>query len=209
MVKKNILLLNGPPRSGKDTLAKQLVDQYGFAHFKITSRWKERVHALYGMDPLKFPHDHFEAVKDTPQGAFYGLTPRQAYIEVWEKYFLPKHGENVLMDWLIGDIDNSPNENIVISDVGFDRECKYLFQYYGKQCLLTKIFRSGYNFVNDTRDYVKRDSAILKIGTSKIDRHAVIFNSREPHDMVNELKFIWSSAFTTPLIPRIEGESHE
>lgn len=201
-VRKSILLLNGPPRSGKDTLAKLLETKYGFHHLKITSRWKERVHALYGMNPEQYPHDFFEETKDTPQAAFMGISPRQAYIKVWEDYFLPAHGENVLMDWLIDDIDNSPSNFIVISDLGFDREATYLFNYFGNTALAVKIFRQGFEYKNDSRGYIQRDSTKVKTRRGSLEyRIANIYNvnDKPPENMLIDFEFIWDAAFVTPL----------
>lgn len=200
---KNIVLLNGPPRSGKDTLANQLVERFGFRHFKITAKWKERVHALYGLDPKQYPHDFFEKVKDEPNALFHGSSPRRAYIDVWENYFKHAHGEEVLMDWLINEIDNCEDHLIVISDVGFDREAKYLFEYYGKQALLIKVFRNGYTFAGDSRDYVKRDSAKTYLAKDRVDyRYGNVYNNKTPEDMVTEFKLVFGAGFTTPLIEK-------
>jgi len=100
-----ILLLNGPPGSGKDHAARVIRDRYfgRVAITKFAKVLKERTHALYGLgetDPVEgtfkpYAHDEYENVKDTPLDEFLGLTPRQAYIGVSERYFKPMHGEQV------------------------------------------------------------------------------------------------------------------
>ncbi len=70
----HILLVNGPPRSGKDTLGEGILRDIPYARiFKMAEVVKEGTHASYALleasgQPL--PHDHFEAVKDDPLPEF-------------------------------------------------------------------------------------------------------------------------------------------
>ncbi len=84
-----IILVNGPPRSGKDTIGQLLCQRLPLVLDKFARKLKEAAHALYGMPEL--PHDHFEACKDTPLEQFFGKSPRQVYIAVSETYFKPLH----------------------------------------------------------------------------------------------------------------------
>lgn len=88
-----LYLLNGPPRSGKDTIAEMLVTDLGAEHWKLAKELKERCHGAYRLDK---PADAFEAVKDLPSGLFLGLTPREAYIRFHETFLKPAHGFEVL-----------------------------------------------------------------------------------------------------------------
>ena len=47
MSKYPIIVLEGPDGSGKTTLAKMLVDEYGFAYRHLTYRFKDRMHLYH------------------------------------------------------------------------------------------------------------------------------------------------------------------
>src|SRR5690349_14966217 len=85
-----LLLVNGPPRSGKDTVGAILREFFPGSIYetKMAKALKERTHALYNLlDPetgRALRHDAFELVKDQPRDEFRGLTPRRAYIAVSE-----------------------------------------------------------------------------------------------------------------------------
>lgn len=89
------LLINGPARSGKDTLAAILANrpqtEGRILHF--AKALKDATHAAYGL--FNIAYDFFEAKKDSPLPEFFGLTPRQAYIAHSEDYFKKLHGQGV------------------------------------------------------------------------------------------------------------------
>lgn len=154
---KRILFLNGPPRSGKDTLGRLLQGallRSGWlsVSFKYAKLLKERTHALYGSSA---PHDAFEETKDEPNDLFLGLTPRQAYIAVSEKYMKPVHGEDVfgrlLRDELVAELRGHV---AIITDSGFRAEAAPIIEEYGiEQCLLIRLARAGCTFEGDSRSY--------------------------------------------------------
>ena len=204
---KRVVLLNGPAGSGKDALAHMLVDNLDFCHLKVTGNHKERVHALYGMPDAGY--DYFEGHKDEKRPEFYGLTPRQAYIRVWEDYFKPMHGENFLIDELISDIDNSEYERFVVSDIGFDRECKALINYYALDSGVFKIMRPGIQYdMNDTRSYVSSSAVELKVSAqpggkapSVVDqnRSTTLFNQETLDQFYNNFIRKYQKLFTDDL----------
>jgi hypothetical protein len=149
-----IILVNGPPGSGKDTLGKHLVERYPqFEIAKFAWEIKERTHSLYGRPEL--PHDHFEEVKDIPSGFFMGLTPRQAYIHVSEMYFKPVHGQEVFGNLLVKHLTTRVMASgYVITDSGFESEAVPVLRHYGSEnCILVRINGRG-TFSNDSRSYI-------------------------------------------------------
>lgn len=199
---KRIVLLNGPAGSGKDTLAEQLEQRLNFKHLKITAQFKERVHGLYFMPHLSY--DAFEHCKDQKRSEFFGLTPRQAYINVWEHYFKPIHGENFLIEELITQIDNSEHERFVISDMGFDREAVAFMGYYGVQAGVIKLTRSGHFFnSNDTRKYVSRQAATVKLPNSTRTQYSILHNSSTIDDLyvnfIDTYQLLFDDAVSQPL----------
>lgn len=157
---KDVILLNAPPRAGKDTAAEWFENNSNglgvVEHMKFSKLLKERTHAMYGNAEL--PYDHFESSKDTPQDFFLGISPRQAYINFSELYMKPVHGQSVWVDLLSTEINNSLANTIVISDLGFQVEFDRLRELNTDiRFFLLKIYRKGYDFSNDSRDYVKMD----------------------------------------------------
>lgn len=132
-----VVLLNGPPRAGKDhtggLIVDRLVRRHGMAPHqvqvhKFAKILKERTHAAYGMSA---PWDAFEDCKDVPLASFLGLTPRDAYIAFSERYMKPLHGEDVFGRFLASELSlaaqgGRPLETAVITDSGFRPEAAAL-----------------------------------------------------------------------------------
>lgn len=160
---KKIILLNAPPQSGKDYAASYLIKKYeGVKTDKFARVLKERTHGLYGF--AWKPHDYYESVKDIPNGDFYGLTPRQAYINVSETYFKVHHGNSIFGLILSKELDKYDWNINIISDSGFKKEAEVLIEKYGAEnIILIRIIREGYNFNGDSRSYIYLDHNICSI----------------------------------------------
>ena len=150
-----IILLNGPPRCGKDTVAGVIAHRHGAYHTKFARRLKEDTHALYGMPEMA--HDAFEHCKDDPCSEFRGLTPRRAYIAVSEKLMKPLHGERIYGEILCEAIRGHVGErDIVVSDSGFVPEALEVVDRFGAdQVALVRIHRAGCTFASDSRGYIE------------------------------------------------------
>tara|TARA_R110000796_G_C14524572_1_gene431228 strand:+ start:127 stop:708 length:582 start_codon:yes stop_codon:yes gene_type:complete len=160
-----IILLNGPPRSGKDYAGRVLLEHLpaGTPIVKMAKELKERTHALYRLvdEDGPYPHDFYEAVKDTPLDEFEGITPRQAYIAVSELLIKPLHGDKQFGRWLCNYLERLEDEGVstvVVTDAGFLGECEVLVDNFGPEnCLLARIHRVGYTFAGDSRSYLDLD----------------------------------------------------
>lgn len=152
-----LFLLNGPPRSGKDELARILGRILGpetIGHYKLSKQLKLRTHAMYGLRKVSgavLDADHFESVKDEPRAEFLGLTPRQAYIDAHERYWKPVHGERILGEFLAREIQASPFDfqHAVVSDAGDREQCLPLLDLYGgPNTILIRLRRDGCTWDN-------------------------------------------------------------
>jgi len=149
-----IVFLNGPPRSGKDTAAVFLQENWGFKHLKFAKTLKQATHVLFGLSDIDI--DHFEASKDEPTPLFHGKTPREAYISLSEHYIKPVYGNDFWGKAALQEIQRSKADCIVFSDCGFKKEIEPIIEHYGaKACLLIYLFRKGTNFNFDSRTYIK------------------------------------------------------
>lgn len=148
----NLLLLNGPPRSGKDSIGAALNDR-GWVCLSFARVLKDMTHRMYG---VTCSHDHFEHIKDQPCGAFYGKTPRQAYIAVSETLIKPLHGKTFFGERMLDvlkpfDVSKS-RYSIVITDCGFVDEVRVVAAKY--KSTLVRVVRPGYTFKDDSRSYL-------------------------------------------------------
>ena len=153
MMIKKLIVLNGPPRCGKDTLADFLADEFQASHLKFAGRLKQMTHGLYGV-PMPAAINQFESCKDKPNPSFFGLTPRQAYIAVSETYIKPVHGKSFFGDRLLEKINQIPKPLFVASDGGLIEELIPVVEGLGSSnILILMITRPGCSFDGDSRSY--------------------------------------------------------
>lgn len=161
---RKIILLNGPPRSGKDTVGRMLVrmlahngEALAFA-YKFATELKDMTHRLFAThtaDP-----EAFESVKDRPSDKFMGLSPRKAYIAVSERLMKPMLGDEIfgrlLADRLQTDWGFTQRPiYFPITDSGFESEARVLVDRFGAgNVLLVRIHRPGTSFDGDSRSYI-------------------------------------------------------
>lgn len=130
-----LYLLNGPPRSGKDTVGAIIASAVGNClGLKLAAELKERAHEAYRLHGL--PHDYFEEVKEEPTGEFHGLSPRQVYIDFHERYLKPVHGPEILGLLLLARLRERrglrfETMNAVVTDAGDDAQCLPLVEVWG------------------------------------------------------------------------------
>lgn len=155
----SILFINGPPRAGKDTLARYLASRYeGSIVFPFARPLKEMVHRLYNLD---VEWDHFEDCKDEPRDEFFSKTPREVYIGVSEYYMKPLHGEGIFGKlWWDRVNPNKVDRDtlIIVPDSGFYGEVRYVINqvtwWSNIPMTLVRLYREGFTFKNDSRSYL-------------------------------------------------------
>lgn len=171
MVNLIVCFLNGPPRSGKDTAADELVKKYSqqlLVRSVVAMRFAEpvklRTHAALGIDE---PADAFEDCKDSPHPRFHGRTPRECYIQMSEQFFKPLFGEDIFGRLLAQSLPSSLTKGSVeevnvlaIKDSGFGPEARSLLQYIEESFprvrvkpVVVRIYRPGCSFDRDSRSY--------------------------------------------------------
>ena len=158
-----ILLLNGAPRSGKDTVAKMLKNASSSSvHLeKFALPMKLSVPLIYGV-----PRDKWEDELDTERNKdlactdFFGKTPREVQIALSEDFLKPMHGKKIFGELLArrlkGLEGRSMLECVVVSDSGFYDEAKEIIDLFGvDRVQLWRIHREGCDFKSDSRSHVK------------------------------------------------------
>lgn len=152
-----VVLINGPPGSGKDTLGRAI--QAGVSNRKVYvtkfARYlKEATHRLYGLHDIA--HDHFEDRKDVPLPVFRGISPRDAYIGMSEKYMKPMHGDDIFGRILVEALEKEDliqNATlIVVTDSGFVSEAEVMLNRFGPTRIqVVQMIREGCTYANDSR----------------------------------------------------------
>lgn len=159
-----IILVNGPPSSGKDTAAKALMAHGALgSHRVLMDRLSMPIkRAFAGMMQSNidqygnvFPYES-EKEKIIPM---LGKSYRQWQIDFSEKFMKPNYGEAVFGELLVKRINRRFQKNIsdiiVIPDAGFEIEVKTLYREYApKDILLIRCFREGFTFNKDSRSYI-------------------------------------------------------
>jgi len=145
-----LVLLNGPPRCGKDTLVQQLVPYLKFSHLKFAAPIKRMVAGLLNVD-LK----HIEEFKEMPVKSLRDETIRYTLIRLSEEFMKPRYGDDIFGNLLWNEAKNAANKLVLVSDCGFASEVNRVVQRAGaRNCLLVRIHRTGTDFTGDSRSYL-------------------------------------------------------
>lgn len=167
-----IILLNGPPSSGKDTAAKHICQWYnekyyglgiGNKSFCLLDRMSLPIkRAFAGTMGLPITTDGivepWESFKEEIIPEF-GVSYRQWQIDFSES-FLKYYRKGIFGELLTARIRRRFSHKIanliVVPDCGFDIEIKVLYEKFNPaDILLIRCHRSGFTFQGDSRSYVR------------------------------------------------------
>lgn len=160
-MKPHLVLIQGPPRSGKDTAAKWLSQRWSYEHFKFSTPIRRVIRTF-------FPSYSLEEVKDTPVAELgypaYEGTVRQLMIAFSETFIKLRLGQDAFGRCLLEElksIEITPDDPIVISDSGFPEEAEPLITYFGEaKTFIIQLSRPGTSFDGDSRSYWSRDGVV-------------------------------------------------
>ncbi len=154
-----LLLLNGPPKCGKDTVVRELVPYIKFRHMKFSMPMKR---ALAGL--LDISEADVENFKDVRSSVLQRAgtetkenrdTLRDFLIDFFDNYLAKRYGEDILGRMFWQHAKNSPEQLIVASDCGKLAEVERVVSNAGRRnCVLVRIHRNGTTFDGDNRSYM-------------------------------------------------------
>lgn len=169
---QRVLILNGPPRSGKDTLSEML--RRG-EHFEglLSCSFKRPLQdiaaAVIGMNPIDFM-DRYEDIKDKPLQNGLNMTVRQLMIKISEDWIKPIAGKRYFGDQALKTILSHgiqqrglvnpyqlkmPGATAVFTDGGFGDEVLPFIEHLGYENVhIVRIHRKGFDFTEDSRKYL-------------------------------------------------------
>ena len=183
MKRSKIIILNSPPMSGKDTIANlmmlnSLVDMQ--ASFK--KPLFDVARGVLGERNFRIFMEKYNdrATKEKPSPILNGKSPRQFLISISEDFIKPVMGDDYMGRYM-ADYVADAGADIVISDGGFDAEIMPLIDA-GHDVRVFKLYRDGYTFKGDSRDYINVPDSALEYSLKLIDG--------DPEDAVKSIAFL-------------------
>lgn len=153
-----LILLNGPPRSGKDEGAAYLYKKYNAHWFRMSQPIKDALRAMFNMTEAQYKE--CEAKKDTRMEFLFDLSFREAQIAFSEVFAKEVFGITVFGKLAARRVAQSVSKMFVCSDSGFQQEAHPFIQLVGaKNVLVIRLHRTGCDFSQDSRSYINIDGA--------------------------------------------------
>ena len=161
-----IILMNGPPGSGKDMAATFFKkDLPNAAELKMSKPLKDCFRTMFNFGDIQ-SRTMLNELKDQSQAALNGLTPREVQILLYD-WMRNLFGDDVLAQAFIREINITPANYIIVTDGGMQVEDDALVNHIGRKSVkCIQLSRPGCNFDKDSRSYL--DCSALGIDMIKI-----------------------------------------
>lgn len=145
-----VILLNGPPSSGKDAIGTYILHNSIIPDMWMT-KFAQPIRE-YITETFAIPSWELDSCKNR---VVYGDTIRNHMISYSEDYMKPRFGDDIFAKILCQGYTHWHPEYLMITDSGFEEEDKYLLdQDWVDEALLVRLHRTGYDFSGDSRDYL-------------------------------------------------------
>jgi len=153
-----ILILNGPPGSGKDAIAEALAAYPVLTpeHLEFKTPLHNIAIAMTGLPR----EDYFaiysdRSIKEVIHPRLLGFSPRGLLIHISEVLCKPHFGKDYFGKMAADAVAASPRTSVVFSDGGFPDEVNVLVNRFGKDKVgLIHLYREDCSFIGDSRDYI-------------------------------------------------------
>lgn len=157
MKPRKLLILNGPPSSGKDTITSILYRHYDCRRLKFSAPLKKALMPLFCLDEDWMA---LEEGKDLKTMRFYNeLSFREAQIWLSEKVMKPMFGPDIFGRLMLRQLYSPYQTNgrfDVISDAGFFEEVECVYQSMRSQDVyLMRVHRTDCTYQGDSRHYLE------------------------------------------------------
>lgn len=154
-----VIILNAPPRSGKDTIQTLILQQYN----TLPGIFKRSMFSIAAAILGESTYQEFMRIYETDEkdtrklDMLGGMTCREFMIWISEDVIKPKFGKKhfgLLAAEHFDDIVEEGDINtVIVSDGGFPDEVEALIDH-GHQVVLVRMWREGFDFSKDSRDYI-------------------------------------------------------
>ena len=164
-----VIILNGPPLSGKDTLGKIASDSSD--EFCLKS-FKEPLTKIL-LDFYEITREQFEALytrefKEEPSRLLNGKSPRSALIHVSENVIKPSFGKGIFGEMVVHDLERGKIN--LFTDGGFAEEIVALRRVVGSNnVVVVRIFGEGLSYEGDSRSYFEFDGVTNMVDIKRTD----------------------------------------
>lgn len=167
-----IVCFNGPPYSGKDTMARMLADHMDSQSVVVPTRVVSLSMPLrrlaYQMVGQTYTPSNYAEFKETFFEQFQ-RTGRQLMIDVSEKFLKLEYGSDVMAKLLLSEL-NGFHGVALIADSGFQCEVQPLVDAVGAANLyVAQIERDGCSFKNDSREWVSHEQMGVYMNNGTLD----------------------------------------
>ena len=154
-----VIMFNGPPRSGKDTAGLFILEEYNDVRlFKMAEPLKQATMAMFGLtfEQVRRLETIGSLDKDKPMDELMGFSWRQMLIWLSEQCMKPKFGDDIFGELMARRISAPTSCTMtVITDCGFDLELIPVIRTVGAMnCHIIRLHREGCTFDGDSRSYV-------------------------------------------------------
>ena len=156
LIKNKILILNGCPSTGKDSLAHHIWNSSNCEWESFKKPLFEIASAISGY-PLGVLLELYAKRdwKEKPNPKFGGLSCRQFFIKISEEWVKPVLGTPYFGDRMVERLVGNVSNGVVVSDGGFPEELSPIIKEFGNNnVIVVRIYRDGYTFDNDSRCYL-------------------------------------------------------
>lgn len=188
MSKPLVVILNGPPGCGKDTIANAWLEKtVGNDEFRPhVKAFKEPMYrvaaAALGLPLYEFMELYNDREwKEHNRPEWGGKSVRDLMIATSESYLKPMFGETCMGKLAVSSIQQripSQNDVIVFSDGGFKAEVEELEKHFHVR--VVQILRDGCSFEGDSRSYIEGTNLPTYL----------LFNDRSVEEAVEDLEWI-------------------
>lgn len=148
---KVVVLLNGPIKCGKDTVAERMV-QCGFVHLTFKAALIEHVCNEYNLSAEWWALHYTRERKEVVCPELCGRSPRGALIHMAEQVIKPTRGDDYFAQIVCRSIEQSAATLFVVSDLGFAAELNAVRERFPQTCLV-HIGRAGCDWSADSRTW--------------------------------------------------------
>ena len=171
---KQVIILNAPPHSGKDTIADLLVKNFNATKQEFKEALYEATANHYGLDINTYKALATNRIlKDSEETSFFeeeGKTYRQGLIHVSENIIKPMYGADYFGVKAAQKLVDGIN---AFSDGGGWWPELAPVAEVADQVIICRLYRNGYTFAGDSRDYYSKTTMPqhLKSNTKIYDIH--------------------------------------
>lgn len=184
-----LILVNGPPYSGKDTVANHICESFhpDVRHFRFKTILYRAVSMFYGLsyDKVLELCTAGPEIKDVAHPLFKGKSPRQALIHISETVMKPNFGDDIVSNLTAIDITNAADQCdgkfiAVMSDCGFPAEVEQMKNLLGlsrKDVYVIRVERNGCSYEGDSRTYLPDPDLTIFNNSSLGELKAAVYYS--------------------------------